>query len=116
MRSIIGKKRKLSWGIEWSSTLADGMHKPIRRKFKKRRVFASGVDAIRTADLVDMQSFAKSNKGYKFILVIIDVFSKFGWGVPLKTKTGSEVAKAFQELWTTHKPPQKLWTDRGREF
>ena len=45
-RSIIGKKRKLGWGIEWSDALADELHKPIRRKFKKRRVFASGVDAI----------------------------------------------------------------------
>ena len=62
-------------------------------------MFASGVDAIWTADLVDMQSFARTNKGYKYILMIIDVFSKYGWAVPLKTKTGLEVTKAFQDLW-----------------
>ena len=58
-RSLIGKKRKWGLGIEWSNELADELHKPIRRKFVKRRVFASGVDAIWAADLVEMQHFAK---------------------------------------------------------
>ena len=117
VRSIIGKKRKFGLGlVEWSNELADELHKPIRKKFKKRKVFASGVDAIWTADLVDMQSFSRSNKGYKYILMIIDVFSKFGWAVPLKTKTGPEVAKAFHNLWKSRAPPQKLWTDKGKEF
>ena len=89
--------------------------KQIRKKFKKRRLFSSGVDAIWAADLVDMQSFSKNNKGYKYILMIIDVFSKFGWAIPLKTKTGPEVTEAFQHLWETTQspPPQKLWTDKG---
>ena len=116
VRSIIGGKRKLGWGIEWSNELADELHKPIRKKFKKRHVFASGVDAIWAADLVDMQSFSRTNKGYKYILMIIDVFSKFGWAILLKTKTGLEVTKAFQNLWKTQSPPQKLWTDKGKEF
>ena len=55
VRTIIGTKRKFGWGIEWSNELADELHKPIRKKFKKRKVFASGTDAIWTADLVDMQ-------------------------------------------------------------
>ena len=72
VRSIIGTKRKLGWSLKWSDELADELHKPIRKKFKKRRVFASNVDAIWTADLVDMQSFSKANKGNKYILMIID--------------------------------------------
>ena len=79
-------------------------------------MLASGTDAIWTADLVDMQSFSRSNKGFKYILMIIDVFSKYGWAIPLKIKTGPEVTKAFQCLWRTQKPPQKLWTDEGIEF
>ena len=77
---------------------------------------ASGTDSIWTADLVDMQSFSRSNEDFKYILMIIDVFSKYGCAIPLKTKTGPEVRKAFQSLWKTQKPPQKLWTDKGKEF
>ena len=116
IRGIIGTKKRLGWGIEWSNELADELHKPIRRKFTKRYVFANNVDDIWAADLVEMQSFARSNKGYKYLLMIIDVFSKYGWVVPLKTKTGIEVADAFQHLWETQKPPLKLWTDKGKEF
>ena len=95
----------------WSDALADELHKPIRKKFKKRRVFASGVDAIWTADFVDMQSFSKSNKGFKYIL---DVFSNYGTAVPLNTKTGVEVTKAFYDLWLKlPPPPQKLCTNKG---
>ena len=50
------------------------------------------------------------------ILMIIDVFSRYGWAIPLKTKTGPEVTKAFQNIWRTQTPPQKLWTDKGKEF
>ena len=62
VRAIMGTTRKLGGGIEWSNELADELHKPIRKKFKKRRAFASGIDAIWTADLVDMQSFSRSKK------------------------------------------------------
>ena len=115
VRSIIGTKRKLGWSLKWSDELAEELHNPIRKKSKKRRVFASNVDAIWAADLVDMQSFSKANKGNKYILMIIDVFSKYGWAIPIKTKTGTEVAKAFNELWKTN-AQKKLWTDKGKEF
>ena len=72
VRTIIGTKRKLGWGIiEWSNELADELHKPVRKKFRKRRVLVSGTYAIWTADLVDMQSVSRSNKGFKYILMII---------------------------------------------
>ena len=64
------------------------------------------------ADLVDMSS--RSNKGYKYLLTIIDVFSKYGWIVPLKTKTGKEVAQAFRKLFLNGHP-SRLWTDKGIE-
>ena len=83
----------------------------------KGRVFASRTDAIWTADLVDIQSIAKSNKGYKYILMIINVFSKYGLGYPpLKTNTRSEVAEAFQDLWKRQAPPPQLWTDKCKGF
>ena len=58
-----------------SEELAEELHKPIRKHFKKRRVISKHVDDIWAADLVDMQYYSRSNKGYKYILMIIDVFS-----------------------------------------
>ena len=117
VRRIIGAKRKIGLGIEWTDDLADELHKPVRKKFQKRIVFSKDVDEIWAADLVDMQYYTRANKGYKYILMIIDVFSKYGWAIPLKTKTGLEVSKAFENLWHTQKPPpKKLWTDKGKEF
>ena len=127
VKAVIKTKNKLGWGlvsepvekkgtIRWSDELAEELHKPIRRKFMKRTVFAKNVDDIWTADLVDMQPFSRDNKGYKYLLTVLDVFSKYGWIIPLKRKTGSEVADAFQMLFTNNKPPAKLWTDKGTEF
>ena len=86
VRSIIGLKHRMGLGIDWSNQLANELHKPVRRRFDKRTVFAKQVDDIWIADLVDMSSFSRSNKGYKYLLTVIDVFSKYGWMVPLKTK------------------------------
>ena len=115
VRNIIATKRRLGWGIEWSNALADELHKPIKRKFQKRLVFAKNVDEIWAADLVDMQSFAKFNNGYKYILMAIDVFSKYGWAVPIKTKSGIAVADALKKILRDSKPAM-LWTDKGKEF
>ena len=120
VRSIIGTKRKLGLGLadanQWTDELTDELHKPVRRKFRKRIVYAKNVDSIWAADLVDMQYYARTNQGYKYILMIIDVFSKYGWAIPLKTKKGVEVTKAFTDLWKRQPPPQMLWTDKGKEF
>ena len=118
-RTLIGTKRRLGWGVSsplWNNELAKELHKPIKRKFKKRRVYVKGANKIWAADLVDMQSFSRKNKGYKYILMVIDLFSRYGWAVPLKTKTASAVTKAFSDLWKDQKPPQRLWTDKGKEF
>ena len=65
------------------STLAEELHKPIRRKFKKRRVLVNGIDKIWAADLVDMQAFSKFNRGVKYLLAVIDVSSIYRYGVAL---------------------------------
>ena len=58
-------------------------------------VFVNGIDEIWAADLVDMQAFSKENKGIKYMLSVIYIFSKFVWIIPLKRETGQEVANAF---------------------
>ena len=64
-----------------------------------------------------MSLYSRSNSGYKYLLSVIDVFSKYGWIVPLKTKTGKEFAMAFQGVFrSTNASPSRLWTDKGTEF
>ena len=101
---------------DWAQQLADEQHKPITRKFTKRRVFSKGVDEIWAADLVEMGKFSEWNKGFKYLLMVIDVFSKFGWVEPLKNKKGETVAAAFEKLFKLGRQPRLLWTDKGKEF
>ena len=98
-----------------SSTLADELHSPIRRKFKRRTVRVSGIDKIWAADLADMKAFSKANQGVKYLLCVIDIFSKYGWLVPLKDQTGKSVASALQTIFEERKP-EKMWVDKGKEF
>ena len=97
------------------SALAEELHKPVRRKFNKRRVLVSGVDKIWAADLADMKAFSKYNQGYNFILLVIDIFSKYGWTIPLKNKEGKTVASALKTIFKERKP-EKMWVDKGKEF
>ena len=101
----------------WSQQLAEELHKPITRNFRKRRVISYGVDKIWAADLVETQKFSKWNKGIKYLLTVIDVFSKYGWIVALKDKKTESVSSAFDEIFKKSKrKPEKLWSDKGSEF
>jgi hypothetical protein len=77
-----------------------------------------GIDQQWQADLADMQSIAKSNDGIKYILTVIDVFSKYGWAIPVKNKGSTEMVQAFKNLLKISAPrkPEKLQTDAGTEF
>ena len=67
------------------------------------------------ADLVDMQAFSKFNRGIKYLLAVIDVFSKYGYPIPLKDKTGKSVASELKTIFKERKP-EKMWVDKGKEF
>ena len=110
-------KNERSESVTWSSQLTDELHKPIIKNFPKRKVYVNGIDKIWAADLVEMQAFSKSSRGVRYLLIVIDVFSKYGWMLPLKDKTGKSVADMFKEIFKKSKQkPEKLWTDKGREF
>ena len=101
----------------WQEKLADELHKPIRRKFKTRRVISNGIDDIWSADLVFMDKLSKWNKGYKYLLTIIDVFSKYAWVIPLKDKKGTSITNNFNNIIINDKrKPKYLWVDNGSEF
>ena len=93
------------------------LHKPRRKNFSRKKVVASGVDTNWQADLADLKKLSGQNKNYKYLLMVVDVFSKYGWAVPVKNKKPETVAKAF--LWILEnwgRQPWWLYTDRGLEF
>jgi transposase InsO family protein len=91
------------------------LHKPLRKKFPRRKTFAKGINDLFQADLADMQSLSRSNDSHRFILVCIDVFSKRAFAVPLKDKRGPTLAVAFEKIFS-NTVPNMLQTDRGTEF
>ena len=62
------------------------MHKPVRSKFPRRSVIANEIDGIDSCDLIEMQEWSEENKGFRYMLNVIDVFSKFAWSIPLRDK------------------------------
>ena len=102
--------------IPQNEQIADELHKPIIRKFKKRKVYSTFKDNIWGADLADMQLLSKYNKGIRFLLCAIDIFSKYAW-VPLKDKKGISIVKAFQSiLKQSNRKPNKIFVDKGSEL
>ena len=103
--------------ISQNEQLADELHKPIIRKFKKRKVYSAFKDNIWGAELADMQLLSKYNKGIRFLLCVIDIFSKYAWFVPLKYEKGISIVKIFQIiLKQSNRKPNKIWVDKGSEF
>ena len=96
----VSKKLKNSSSDEnWQHQLQDELHKPIKRSFTRRRVIVNGIDKIWCSDLVQMQQFSKWNKSYRYLLMVRDLFSKYGWIVPLKDKKGETVTEAFKTIF-----------------
>lgn len=109
------KRRRLD-APQWKKTLVKELLRPKLKRFARRKVYSKGVDEIWTADLADFSQYSRQNRGYKFILVVLDVFSRYAWARPLKNKTGVQVTQAFEDIFKDGNKPIKLWTDRGTEF
>jgi len=91
------------------------LHKPPIKKFQRRKTVSTGVDDLWQADLVDLSSLTRQNDGNKFILTIIDVFSKFAWVCTLKNKSSQTVTNAFSSILGVRRPTH-LQTDKGTKF
>ena len=97
--------------------LANELHKPVIKKFNKRKVYSSFKDNIWGVDLADMQLLSKFNNGFRFLLSVIDIFSKYAWVIPLKDKKGISIVNVFQIiLKESNRKPNKIWVDKGSEF
>ena len=94
------------------------LHKPRRRHFPTLPVMVFGIDEQWAADLIEVINIAKSNRGYRYLLTVIDVFSKYAWVEPVKSKTGQDVTTAFEKILkrSQGRQPQNLQTDNGKEF
>ena len=97
--------------------LAEKLHKRIIRKFKKRKIHSTFIDNIWGADLADMQLISKFNKGIRFLLCVIDLFSKYAWVIPLKDKKAITITNAFQKfLDKSNRKPNKICLNKGNEI
>ena len=118
MGSGIKKDTTKSSSFERSSLiLADELHKPVIKKFIKRKVYSQFKDNIWGVDLADMQSLIKKHKNIKHHLCAIDLYSKYAFVVPLKDKKGISVTNGFNKIIKQFgRKPNKIWVDQGSEF
>ena len=110
-----------------SLILTNELHKPIIRKFNKRKVYSQFKDNIWGVDLAEMQSLSRKNKGIKYLLCAIDLCSKYAFVIPLNDKKGISIVNAFNKIIkqsnrrakgtsAQHVKPNKIWVDQGGEF
>ena len=97
-------------------TVVEELHRPARRNYQRRKFEMRGIDDTWQADLVDMQLYSRENKGFRYLLTVIDVFSKFAWGIPVKSKSGADITAAMMSILTQGRVPKNLQVDQGSEF
>jgi len=74
------------------------LHKPQRIRFPRRRTYSKGIADLYQIDLTDVSNLSSFNDGMRYLLTCIDVFTKRAWAVPIRTKSGSDIAKAFEKI------------------
>ena len=96
--------------------LTEELHKPIMRKLEKQKVHSSFIDNISGANLANMQIISRFNEEIRFLLCVVDIFSKYVWCFPLKHKEGTTIINALQKvLVESICRPIKIWVDKDSE-
>ena len=95
--------------------LSEELNKPVINKFTRKRIIVNYIDEIHSCDLVDMQKYFRMNKGYKYIFTNIDIFSKYAWSFPIKSKKISDIKPCFQKMFKERKP-KFIWSDKESSF
>ena len=95
--------------------LSNELNKGFINKFERKKVIVNHIDEIHSWDLVDMQKYSKVTKGYKYIFTNIDVFSKYSWAFPIKSKKISDIKPCFQKIFKERKP-KYIWSDKESSF
>lgn len=92
------------------------LHKQARKHYPTRKYLVHDIDDQWQADLADVSAISRHNNGNRFILTVIDIFSRYAWARPLKSKHGIGVAKAFKSIFDEGRIPKRIQTDQGTEF
>ena len=108
------KKKQIRQWLQLQDTHT--VHKPVRRKFKRNPVIVPSIDYQWDIDLMVTSNLKRYNKGITFLLVAIDILSRYLWVRPLKNKTAGEVAKALKYIFKKNRKPKIMRSDSGKEF
>lgn len=92
------------------------LHRPVRRNFKRRPTQMRGIFDTFQIDLVEMIPYAAQNSNHKYILTIIDIFSKYAWAFPLKNKSSARIVTEMKKLLESGHIPHNIHSDFGTEF
>ena len=111
--SGVSRKKTKEW-LEAQASYT--LHRMARKKYPTRRYVVHDLDEQWQADLADVALLKDQNRGFTFILTVIDIFSRFAWARPLKSKHGKEVAAAFKDIFKEGRIPKRIQTDKGKEF
>ena len=114
-KQIINTKQKLGMGNFTMENLSEELNKPVINKFERKQVIVNFINEIHSCDLVDMVKYSRVKKGYKYIFINIDIFSKYAWSIPLKSKTIKEIKSCFQKIFKERKPSY-IWSDQESAF
>lgn len=110
---VIGRTRIKKW---LQSQDEYTTNRSIRRKFPVNRVVVQGIDAIFDTDLMDFQRLSSRNDGFRYVLLMIDIFSRFVWARPLKSKSGKDVGKQIDDIFKQGRTPVSIRSDGGQEL
>ena len=95
--------------------LSNELNKPTINRFERKKVIVNHINEIHSTDLVDISQYSKINKGYKYIFTNIDIFSKYAYTFPLKSKKVQDINPCFEKISKKNKP-KFIWSDKEPAF
>ena len=114
--SAIKSKKTLGLGNNFTmEDLSQELNKPSIQKFERQKVIVNHINEIHSTDLVDMTQYSKMNRGYKYIFTNIDIFSKYAYAYPIKSKKIQDIKPCFEKIFKNNKP-KYIWSDKEPAF
>ena len=115
IKQLINNKQRFGLGNFNMEDLSEELNKPVINKFERKKIIVNHIDEIHSCDLVDMVKYSRMNKGYKYIFTNIDIFSKYAWSFPIKSKKISDIKPCFEKIFKERKP-KYIWSDQESSF